>query len=303
MIYRQMPALWDHAFRKAFYARWGRESAVISARTRLAEYPDFRQLLSIKAAFGGCEDYFIDGRRVSVDDDTYLIVNHGRSYSSRIEAIRPVHSFSIFFDPHLTAQVRHALLRPDELAQDGAQSQPAVEFSERLFAHDKIVSPALRHIRAVVDGGLRDEGWLEEQLLFLLERMLKSHYNRLSRESRIPSLKPATRRELLERMDLGVDYIYTRYGDPIGLRDIAVAARLSPYHFLRTFKAVHGITPSDFLNRTRAAKALRLLQTTAWSITSIAEHVGFGSRSSLFRHMFAIYDKTPQTLRRECVAA
>jgi len=108
---------------------------------------------------------------------------------------------------------------------------------------------------------------------------------------------------LLERMDLGVDYIYTRYGDPIGLRDIAVAARLSPYHFLRTFKAVHGITPSDFLNRTRAAKALRLLQTTAWSITSIAEHVGFGSRSSLFRHMFAIYDKTPQTLRRECVAA
>lgn len=301
VIYRRMPALRDQAFRRSFYARWGRESAVISARARLAEYPEFRQLLSIKAAFGGSEDYFVDGRRVSVDDDTYLVLNHGRSYGSRIEAIRPVHSFTIFFDTHLTSQVRQALLRGDErlLTQEADHSDSGVEFSERLFAHDHVVSPALRHIRTVVDGGLDDEGWLEEQLLFLLQRMLKNHYNRSSLETRVPSLKPATRRELLERIDLGIDYIYTRYADSIGLRDIAAAARLSPYHFLRTFKAVHRVTPSEFLKRTRAAKALRLLQTTAWSLTTVAEHVGFGSRSSLFRQMFAVYHKTPQQLRQE----
>ncbi len=302
VIYRQMPALRDHTFRRSFYARWGRESAVISARARLAEYPEFRQLLSIKAAFGGSEDYFVDGRRVSVDDDTYLILNNGRSYGSRIEAIRPVHSFTIFFDAHLAAQVQQALLRGDEqlLAQDADQSQAAIEFSERLFAHDRVVSPVLRYIRTAIDGGLHDEEWVREQLMFLLERMLKNHYNRLSREARVPSLKRATRLELLERIDLGIDYIYTRYADSIGLRDIAVSARLSPYHFLRTFKAVYRITPSEFLNRTRAAKALRLMQTTAWSLTTIAEHVGFGSRSSLFRQMCTIYNKTPQQIRQEC---
>jgi transcriptional regulator GlxA family with amidase domain len=127
--------------------------------------------------------------------------------------------------------------------------------------------------------------------------MFKNHHNGLQLEARIQSIKQATRRELLERIHLGVDYIYTRYDEPIGLRDMAAAARLSPYHFLRTFKCVHGITPSEFLNRTRAAKALRLLQTTTASMTAIAEQVGFGSRTSLFRHMSAIYRRSPASLR------
>ena len=100
-----------------------------------------------------------------------------------------------------------------------------------------------------------------------------------------------------ERMHLGVDFIYTRYGDPIGLRDIADAARLSQFHFLRTFKSVYGMTPSTFLNRTRASKALRLLRTTSLSVTAIADQVGFGSRTSLFRHMVAIYGSSPANLK------
>ena len=303
VIYRQMPAIWDRSFREAFYTRWGRESAVISARTRVAAYPEYRQLLSIKAADGGSEDYFIDGRRVAVDDDTFLILNHGRSYGSRIEAIRPVHSFSIFFDAQLTAQVREALLKPARclLAEAVDEAQPTVEFSERLFSHDTVVSPPLRYIRTIVDGGLQDEMWLDEQLLFLLMRMMKSHYNRLRSSASISSVKPATRRELLERIHLGIDFIYTRYRDPIGLRDIAGAARLSQFHFLRTFQSVHGMTPSAFLIRIRAAKALRLLQTTSLPIANIAENVGFGSRTSLFRHMCALYASTPTNLRRGSV--
>lgn len=302
MIYRQMPAIWDRSFSKAFYTRWGHESAVISARTRLVEYPEYRQLLSIKAARGGTENYFVDGRRVAVDDDTYLILNHGRSYSSRIEAMRPVHSFSIFFDTHVTAEVRQALLQPaSQMLVEEVDEEHAVEFSETLFAHDGVVSPVLRYIRSIVDRGLQDEMWLEEQLRFLMMRMLKSHHNRLRLVSSISSVKSATRRELLNRMHLGIDFIYTRYCDPIGLRDIASAARLSQFHFLRTFKSVHGMTPSAFLNRTRAAKALRLLQTTSLPITTIADHVGFGSRTSLYRHIVTYYGKTPTRLRRGSV--
>jgi AraC family transcriptional regulator len=300
VIYRQMPAVWDTAFRRKFYASWGRESAIISAHARSAEYPEYRQLLSIKAAFGGCEDYFIDGRRVSVDDDTFLILNEGRSYGSRIDSLRPVHSFSIFFDAQLSAQVRDSIASTDEqlLDRDAADhSFPNVEFAERLYHHDRAVSPGLRYICAAVDSGLQDDHWIDEQLVFLLGRMLKSHYNGLKLESRISSVKRSTRRELLYRMNLGIDFIYTRYRDPIGLREIAASARLSPYHFLRTFTSVRGITPREFLNRVRAAKALRLLQNTTLSVNAIAQAVGFGSRTSLFRHMCAIYHEPPQMLR------
>ena len=66
MILREMPATWDARFRTRFYARWGRENCIISARTRRAEYPLFEQRLSVKMAAGGSEDYFVDERSVAV---------------------------------------------------------------------------------------------------------------------------------------------------------------------------------------------------------------------------------------------
>ena len=299
MIYREMPATWDPAFRPQFYARWGRESAVISARARRVEYPEFQQLLSIKAAFGGAEDYFLDGHRVSVDDDTFAIINAGRSYGSRIASLWPVQSFSIFFESRLIEQVWHSLVTRTAGQLDdpaGGKSGPG-EFAERLYEHDRLVSPVLRHIRGAVDAGFDDENWLEEQLLFLLARMMKLKHRQLQVADAIPSSKPATRHELLRRLGLGVDFIHAHYRDPIALRDIATAAHLSPFHFLRTFKSVYRLTPSGYLNRKRAAAALRLLQESDWTMTAIAEQVGFGSRTSLFRQLRAEYAVEPQRLR------
>jgi AraC-like DNA-binding protein len=298
MIYRAMPAVWDPQFRRSFYERWGHESAVISARTCRAEYPDFKQLLSIKAAVGGAENYFIDGRRVTVDDDTFAIFNHDRVYASRIESLRPVHSFSIFFDRKVAAQVWHSVARPAGALDDGADAalRPG-EFAERLYEHENLVSPVLRHIRLAVDSGPVDDAWMEEQLLYLLSRMLRLQHKSVRLESAVPSRKPATRRELMRRLALGVDFIHTRYRDALLLKDIAAAAHLSPFHFLRVFKTVYRISPSEYLNRKRSAAALRLLQQSNWSMNVIAEHVGFGSRTSMYRHVRSHHGVEPRALR------
>jgi hypothetical protein len=113
MIYREMPPLWDASFRERFYSRWGRESAAISASARHAEYPDYTQLLSVKVATGGSEDYFVDGRRLRVDDHTFLVLNDGRRYASLINALQPVHSFSVFSDRASRRKSRtHCVVRP-----------------------------------------------------------------------------------------------------------------------------------------------------------------------------------------------
>jgi AraC family transcriptional regulator len=294
-----MPPVWDPDFRPGFYARWGRESAVICARARRVAYPEFRQLLSIKAARGGVEDYFLDGRRMAVDDDTFAIINAGRSYASRISALVPVHSFSVFFETHLLEQVAHSMRRSaDELLEDpqGEYGRP-IEFDERLHEHDQRVTPVLRRIWAAVNAGADDEGWLAEQLHVLLAKMIGLHDSRAQVELAIDAGKASTRRELLSRLGRGVDYIHAHYRDPIRLRDIAAAAHVSPFHFLRTFKAVHRITPNMYLNRKRAAAAVRLLRESDWNMTVIAEHVGFGSRTSLFRHLRSEYGIEPRELR------
>ncbi len=260
--------------------------------TRRAEYPDFAQLLSIKMISGGTENYFVDGRRIGVDDDTFLILNAGRRYGSRVDALQPAHSFSIFFRSGLAQDVLDSLLRSTNalLTDPIASAGRGVEFDERLHEHNRSVTPVLRFIQGVVDTGWSDALWMEEQLHFLLERMLKLSPRRCRAQELIPSAKPATRHELYRRLGLGVTYLHTHYQEPISLRDMATAACLSPFHFLRVFKAVYGMTPSAFLRRKRVQAAARLMRESTWSLTDIAAHVGFGSRTTLFRQLRAHVD-------------
>jgi len=299
MILRQMPPLNREPFRTWFYRHWGQENCVISARTRRAEYPLFRQRLSIKTVWDGSEDYFIDGRRVAVNDDDFLILNDGRTYGSSLLSRTPVSSFAIFFRPGMAAEVlrAHAVSPETLLEQPDELTSGAVEFSERVRQHDRRISPVLRFIYRYIDAGLNDEHWLEEQLYFLLERMHMLHSDDLHAARLLPMRRASTRRELFRRLGRCVDFMHTHYQRPVGLAEIAAAAPLSRYHCLRLFKALHGITPAAYLSHLRVRKAERLLRGGDVSVDQAAASVGFESRTTLFRQMKRICARAPSSLR------
>ncbi|MFX8957542.1 hypothetical protein ABTN31_19720, partial [Acinetobacter baumannii] len=72
----------------------------------------------------------------------------------------------------------------------------APEFSERLHHHDRLVSPALGYIRRHIESGMADEIWLDEQLHFLLQRMLRLEFNLSRQQERVHARKGTTRREV-----------------------------------------------------------------------------------------------------------
>jgi AraC family transcriptional regulator len=294
-----MPALSQQPFRSWFYQHWGRENCVISARARHAEYPLYRQCLSIKAAWGGSESYFVDGRRIAVDDGTFLILNDDRTYASQLRSSTPVTSFSIFFRPRMAQEVARTHVLPTGLLMEepGGVRPDSVEFPEQLRAHDRLITPVLRFIHHRVEAGVSDEDWLEEQLYFLLQRMLTVRGRDLETMQSIPALRAGTRRELFRRVGLCVNFIDTYYSRPIGLAQIAAAAHLSPYHCLRVFKAVHGLTPFSYLNRRRVRAAAHLLEASDLPIDEVAARVGFGCRATLFRHMRHTRGAAPTALR------
>jgi AraC family transcriptional regulator len=281
------PAPQNAPYRDWFYSHWGKENAVISGTDRNVEYTPFRQRLSIKVARGGRERYFIDGRSIAVDDDNYLILNDNRVYGSRFEAEVDIESFSVFFRPGLAEEVHGALSTTVErgLACGAAEAPRPVEFSESLQPHDTVVTPVLRHLQLAVKSGVEDADWYEEQFQFLLERML-SHHRRLSeRIRRLPALKAATRHEIHRRLARAVDLVHSGYERNIGLAELAVAACLSKFHFLRLFTELHGVTPHLYLQRKRALVATRLLEGTALTTSQVAARVGFQSRSTMARHL------------------
>jgi AraC-like DNA-binding protein len=287
MILREMPAIWDDAFRPWFYSRWGRVNCIIAARTRKAEYPNYQQRLSIKTAWGGRENYHIDGRRIAVDDETYVIFNDGRTYASTLRSTAPVTSFSIFFRPGMAEEVARELVTSQELLLEHPEERPraTIEFCEHVRRHDPQITPVLRFIYRHVEAGVVNENWYEEQLYFLLRRMLTQQGHDRGHKDLIPAARVSTRKELFRRVGLAVDFIHANFSGPIGLKQIAAAALLSPYHCLRVFKAVHGRTPTAYLNERRMETAQRLLRDSENSVSEVAELVGFKNRSTLFRRL------------------
>jgi AraC-like DNA-binding protein len=71
--------------------------------------------------------------------------------------------------------------------------------------------------------------------------------------------------------------------EPISLNGCAREAGLSSFHFLRVFSAVLGVTPHQYLVRSRLRHAARLLADDDRAVTDVALDVGFADLSNFVR--------------------
>jgi AraC-like DNA-binding protein len=83
----------------------------------------------------------------------------------------------------------------------------------------------------------------------------------------------------------------------IDLQDAAAQADISPFHFLRLFSSVLGVTPHQYLVRSRLRKAARRLAGEESSITDIAYDVGFGDLSNFVRTFHRAAGVSPRRFR------
>jgi AraC family transcriptional regulator len=246
--------------------------------------------LSIKCMFNGEAYYEMEeGGRYLVDDNHYLILNQNHPYWIHKPAARPVETFVIFFPPHWANALLYSLVAPIEHLLDSpvAPNEQPIQFVERVYPHDTIVTPQLQKMRALAKNGRIPPTQLEEELHHLLTRMMVAQQNILLNEvEQLAPARQATRLELYRRLHIARDYIHASLSEAITLHDIAQAAALSPHHFLRAFKKVFGQTPHAYLTQLRLQKAKQLLRQTQQPVTDICFAVGFhslGSFSTLFQ--------------------
>jgi AraC-like DNA-binding protein len=85
---------------------------------------------------------------------------------------------------------------------------------------------------------------------------------------------------------------------PIELEDAAAQAGVSPFHFLRLFSSVLGVTPHQYLVRSRLRHAARLLADDDKAVTDIAYDVGFGDLSNFTRTFHRAAGVSPLKFRQ-----
>jgi AraC-like DNA-binding protein len=85
---------------------------------------------------------------------------------------------------------------------------------------------------------------------------------------------------------------------PQTIADIAREVHISPFHFIRQFEAVFGVTPHQFRVQSRLDLAKRLLAAGQHSVTDVCMEVGFLSLGSFSTLFTARIGETPSAYRR-----
>jgi AraC family transcriptional regulator len=95
-----------------------------------------------------------------------------------------------------------------------------------------------------------------------------------------------------------IDFIHDHIQESLELRSISRAAGLSEFHFARLFKAATGVTPLQFVTRTRMDRAKQLLRKTRLPIFEIAERVGYQKPSHFSARFRAVLGCGPDAYRK-----
>ncbi len=114
----------------------------------------------------------------------------------------------------------------------------------------------------------------------------------LAREA-APPPEPADHAAVLRAIEL----MHRRSGEPLSLADLARAAYTSPYHFLRTFRRVTGLSPGRFLAAIRMKRAVRLLLSTDLPVTEVCYESGYQSLGTFTRRFTEAIGVAPGRLR------
>ena len=137
--------------------------------------------------------------------------------------------------------------------------------------------------------------WREALQQQQVMRLIEAWRERQRIAEQFDHARPGTRRELARRLGWAVDFMLSDLSRDLRLSDVAAAARLSPFHFVRVFQQAHGRTPMGYLRQQRLDQALQLLESTGLPVNEVAARVGL-SRLALWRGVRRMRGVAPSEL-------
>jgi len=130
---------------------------------------------------------------------------------------------------------------------------------------------------------------LEEAALDLLARVLDADAS----TARLRRPRPADERRAVEALR----HIDAHAAEPVSLAALAERARLTRFHFLRSFRAAVGATPHQSVLAARLRRAAKLLLETRLPVTEVALEAGFGDLSNFIRTFRRATGRSPRAFR------
>jgi AraC-like DNA-binding protein len=281
------------------FSSFKKHNIVFNALVSSSRCEDHVGCLSFKTVLSGEEWYGINNHRVAVRPGQFLILNDDQTYSSSIDTIGQVQSFSIFFRNAFASAVFSDKLYSEQQSLDNPFNNDGrvPEFFQTL----NHTEPGLLTTLANLVFSLEDEGddgnLVDEHLVGVLQYLIGTYKTEAKRADDVNAIKVSSRTEIYKRLCVAKDFMHSSFADKPDLQAISNEACLSVPQLVRQFKTAFNATPHQYLTSIRLDYAAGLLKQTNTPIHEITWRSGFENMSAFCRAFKSAYGVQPHNYR------
>jgi AraC family transcriptional regulator len=217
-----------------------------------------------------------------------------RDFTRKLTFVPAGHDFRGWQRPRALTRTTYFYIDPRGPLADPALRFGEIEFKPRLFFYDRDLWDTALKLKSQVE----NPGSMPRQYAEALGIVLTYELVRINAGAGLRA--PVSRGGLASWQQKRVAaYIEERVADDIPLATLAELARLSPYHFCRSFKRSFGMPPHRYHASRRIERAKQLLADRELSVTAIALDVGFSETSTFTAAFHRLTGQTPSGYRRD----
>jgi AraC family transcriptional regulator len=216
-----------------------------------------------------------------------------RDFTHKLTFVPAGHQFRGWQLPRVLTRTTYFYIDPRGPLADPALRFGEIEFKPRLFFDDHDLWETALKLKSLVE----NPGSMQRQYAEALGIALTHELVRINGDAALRA--PVSRGGLACWQQKRVAaYIEEHVADNIPLAILAEIARLSPYHFSRSFKRSFGMPPRKYHATRRIERAKQLLANRERSVTAIALESGFGETSTFTAAFHRLTGQTPSRYRR-----
>jgi AraC family transcriptional regulator len=216
-----------------------------------------------------------------------------RDFSHKLTFVPAGHVFRGSQRPRALTRTTYFYIDPRGPLTDADLRFGEIEFKPRLFFYDRDLWETALKLKSQVE----NPSPMHRQYAEALSIALAHELVRINGDAAFRA--PVCRGGLACWQQRRVaDYIEEHVADDIPLVTLAELARLSPFHFSRSFKQSFGMPPQRYHAHRRIERAKQLLANRELSITAIALDVGFSDTTTFSAAFHRLTGQTPTRYRR-----
>jgi AraC family transcriptional regulator len=238
---------------------------------------------SIKYVLQGTEHYFVKGKKFSVSEGNFLLVNNDQPIDFYIRSRKRVNGFCIHLEEGLLQEMYTQLLHGEERLLDHPGERVGIPPFEEILYSDKEngLGGYLQEMARNFDKGTETIAADPTALYYHLSQHLLLVQNSFPKASgRLEVVRNSTKQELVRRLEMAREMLDEEALGSMNIEAVAQGCALSGSHLFRSFKKLYGVSPYQYLLQRRIERAAELLSRREMSAREVAMVCGFADGAS-----------------------